>query len=387
MRIAIIGGGVYGTAIAYFLEEFGDVDVVLYERDNISSASTGKSAGIVRQHYSHEIQIRFAKRGREILEELPERLGTDGGFHQNGYLIVAGEKNEERFRKNIELQQRVGIDVELVEPGELGEYVPGASPDGVTVGALERDAGFADPYLVATGFAQKAQELGATIRTNTPVTDIERNGDQVTDVVTPEGSDQVDFVIDAAGPWAHKVAEMVGIDIPLSRYEAKVATLESERSYTPELPTISDVDLGLYVKPEGSGNFIAGGMERGSGHSPIEDRSDLEGITNENLQRLGELIDIRLPGYSDARVVETWSEFITAPPDWHQIIGKPAPLSNFYVVAGGSGHGFKEAPGFAESISQEVLGRSSSNDLSRYRPHRFAEGRTFSGGYGDGSRS
>jgi len=387
MRIGIVGGGVYGTAIAYFLQELGDPEVVLFEKNGLGSASTGKSAGIVRHHYSDKIQIQFAKRGSEILSDLPDRIGTDGGFHQNGYLIMAGEDDEAQFRHNVSLQQEVGVDVELLDPNCLDDHVPGLSREDVAVAALERDGGFADPYLVGTGFARKAQELGATVETNTSVTDLEVDDGEVTAIRTADERYPVDLVVDAAGPWATEVAEMAGVDLPLDRYEAKVVVLSASEPYTPEHPTVSDVDQGLYAKPETTGDFVAGGMEREDGHEVLSDRVDLEGVTGGNLQRLGSMIERRLPGFADAGVVESWSEFITAPPDWHQIVGIPDGIGNFYVAAGGSGHGFKEAPGFAESIAQDILGRAPSNDLSPYRPQRFDENDVFTGGYGDGSRS
>jgi len=180
---------------------------------------------------------------------------------------------------------------------------------------------------------------------------------------------------------------MASVDLPLSRYEAKIVSLTSSTAYPPTYPTVSDIDLGLVAKPEASGDFIAGGIEREHGHESISGREELEGVTNENLEHLGEALEHRLPGYADAEVVDSWSELITAPPDWHQIIGSPPSVDNFYVVAGGSGHGFKEAPGFAESIAQDILGREPSIDLGRYRLERFKTGDVFTGGYGDGTRS
>lgn len=388
MRIGIIGGGVYGTALAYFLEKIGSSnEILLFEKNSLGSASTGKSAGVVRHHYSDEIQVRFAKRGREILEELPEMVGTDGGFHQNGYLIMAGSESEEQFRRNVKLQQKIGLDVDFVAPEELEDYVPALDAEEIAVAAIEREAGFADPYLVATGFAEKAQTLGTEIYTNTPVTDIETKDGEVVAVKSNSSRYEVDFVVNAAGPWAAEIAEMVDIDLPLSRYEAKIVSLTSSTSYPPKYPTVSDVDLGLVAKPEASGDFIAGGIERENGHESISGREELEGVTNENLEYLGEALEDRLPGYADAEIVDSWSELITAPPDWHQIIGSSPSVDNFYIVAGGSGHGFKEAPGFAESIAESILGHESSIDLSRYRLDRFETGDVFTGGYGDGTRS
>jgi sarcosine oxidase subunit beta len=300
---------------------------------------------------------------------------------------MAGPENEEQFRNNVELQQEIGLDVDFVDPEELDDYVPALDAREVAVAAIEREAGFADPYLVATGFAEQAQTLGAKIHTNTPITDIETCGTEVVAVESGADRYETDLVVNAAGPWAAPVAEMAGVDLPLSRYEAKIVSLTSSTAYPPTYPTVSDIDLGLVAKPEASGDFIAGGIEREHGHESISGREELEGVTNENLEYPGEALEHRLSGYADAEVVDSWSELITAPPDWHQIIGSPPSVDNFYVVAGGSGHGFKEAPGFAESIAQDILGREPLIDLGRYRPKRFETGDVFTGGYGDGTRS
>jgi len=161
MRIVIISGGVYGTALAYFLERLdGSNEIRLFEKNSLGSASTGKSAGVVRHHYSDEIQIRLAKRGREILEEFPDRTGTDGGFHQNGYLIMAGPENEEQFRNNVELQQEIGLDVDFVDPEGLDDYVPALDSREVAVAAIEREAGFADRISSRPGSRNKRRRSG-----------------------------------------------------------------------------------------------------------------------------------------------------------------------------------------------------------------------------------
>ena len=110
MRIGIVGGGVYGTAIAYFLGELGDPEVILFEKNGLGSASTGKSAGIVRHHYTNEIQIRMARRGREILENFSDYVGNDGGFRQNGYLILPGPDEIDEFRRTVAQQEALGIE-------------------------------------------------------------------------------------------------------------------------------------------------------------------------------------------------------------------------------------------------------------------------------------
>ena len=387
MRIGIIGGGIYGCSLAYYLSKRGSVDVHLYERGAVGGTSTARSVGIVRHHYSDPVQIRVADRGRELLAELDAARDGGIGLRRNGYLILAGPSQESAFREIVATQQRLGIDVELRAPDSLPSLVPEIDPAGVAVAALERDAGFADPHLAATAFAAAARENGATVHANTPVTDIVVDGDRIEAIETPDGDAPVDYLVDAAGPRAGKVAAMTGVDLPLTVYEAKAAVLRSDRSFGPDRPTVSDVDLGLYAKPEPGGDFVIGGMERRSDHVALERPAATSGVTTADLRWVARTMEERLPGYADAAVVDTWSGPITASPDWHQLIGRPPALRNFHVVAAGSGHGFKDAPGFTESVARLILGDDPVIDLAPYRLTRFREDNAFDRRYADGSRS
>jgi len=369
MRIGIIGGGIYGTAIAYFLRKLGDVKVVVFDKREIGGTSTSRSAGIVRHHYTRQGHIELATRGREILENLESYVGQDGGFHQNGYLALTGEENEDLFRKTVRRQQDIGLDVELVDPADLGDHIDGIDSSGVVAAALEREAGFADPYLVAQGFANAAREMGVEFRSGTEVTDVQTERGAVTAVETPDTIEAVDFLVNAAGPWGAAVGRMAGLDIPLTWYESKVVVLSATEPYTDDTPTLSDSPQQMYVKPEPGCDFIVGGIDR-----PEIDRDrGLEGVTIEYLNRVQETLAKRLPRYADAEVVESWSGIITATPDWYQIIGVPEGYENFYNAVGGSGHGFKEAR-FAESIAQDILGQEPDYDLRPYRFERYEDG-------------
>lgn len=387
MKIGVIGGGIYGTATAYFLKRFGAESVTLFEKGQIAGESTGYSAGIVRHHYTHDVQIRMAKRGREILANLEEYVGQDGGFRRNGYLILADPDRESAFRRTVTRQRELGIDVEFVEPDELKAHLPGISSEGVTLGAYERDAGFADPPLVASGFADAAEELGATIQTATEVTDLERRNGTITGIETRDGTHSVDYVVNAAGPWGREIGEMAGIDLPLQWRESKIALLEASREYADSYPTLSDhsVKPEMYAKPEPGGEFLLGGIER----PPVDREAGLEGVTEAFLEAASKRLDHRLPGYADASVVDTWSGVITVTPDGIQIVGVPRGADNLFNLVGGSGHGFKEAPAFAESAAQTILGESPEIDLAPYALERFEDGETFDGisseTYADGS--
>jgi sarcosine oxidase subunit beta len=369
MRIGIVGGGIYGTAIAYFLAHFGANDVVLFEKNQLGGESTSRSAGIVRQHYSHRGHIELAARGREILASFDEIVGGDAGFHRNGYLALTGSENVDEFRDTVRIQQEIGLDTSLVDPSDLDGHVPGIDPEGVAVGALERDAGFADPYLAATGFATAAQELGVELRQNTEVLDVACENGEISSVSTSTGREKVDYLVNAAGPWGADVGRLADVDLPLKWYESKIVVLQADDPYGVCTPTVSDAGLQAYAKPEPGGTFIVGGIRR----PPVDRSRGLEGVDIEYLDLVRNALESRLPGYADAEVVETWSGIITATPDWYQIVGVPDGYENLYNMVGGSGHRFKEAPAFAEDVARDILGEEPVHELEPYRLERFDE--------------
>jgi len=372
MRVGIIGGGIHGAATAYFLKRHGVDDVFVFEQNNIGGGSTGYSAGIIRYHYTNKTHINITLRSSKIIKDLEEYVGQTGGYHQNGYLILYPKDEEAELKDIVARQQSCGVDVTLVESTELQDYLPGIYSDDSVVGAFERNAGFADPYLVTTGFAKKAQDMGATFHTNTKVTDLHHEGDRIEYIETAAGTHDVDYVINAAGKSGAKIARMAGLSLPLEICESKIVVLTSERDYQMDYPTLSDhsMETDFYTKPESSGDFIIGGIDR----PKIDEKTGKEGVSEDFLMQVMDRLEKRLPGYADASVIDSWSGGISVTPDSNQIIGEPQGLNNFFNLVGGSGHGFKTAPAFAEATAKKVAGKDPGYDLSQYRLERFTEG-------------
>lgn len=375
MKIAVIGGGVSGASVAYFLGRLGgeDTEVTVYESGHISGnkGSTAYSAGLVRHTYSTALQVKIARRGSEFLYNLEEHTGEDGGVHKNGYLKLVNEDAEESVRRMASFVEDVGIDVDLIEPERMKEVFPGIDTTEVSLGMLDTAAGFADPYLVTNALINTAQELGVTVHTKTPIEDIQVENGTVAAVESSRGTEEVDVVVNAAGPWAGRIGEMVGLDLPLKWHESKLVALESDTPYELDYPSVSDVAVqpDIYTKPESGGEFIVGGIERPS----VDLDTGVEGVDNEFLEHILERLELRFPEFADARIIDSWSGVVTMSPDSHHIAGETTAVDNFFNIAGPSGHGFKEAPAFGESIAQEILGQEPRFDLTPYRFERFAE--------------
>ena len=170
--ILIIGGGVMGTSIAYHLAKQGRSRIVLLEREAICSGTTGRSAAIVRLHYSNDFTIRMAKESLHVFEHFNDLVGGDCGFVTTGMLVLVDEQGEAALRANVGMQQELGVNTRLISPTEVAEIAPGFSGEAVALACYEADAGVADPMATTSCFTQRARDYGAIIAEGITVTRI-----------------------------------------------------------------------------------------------------------------------------------------------------------------------------------------------------------------------
>ena len=182
-------------------------DIVLLDKGNLASGSTGDSAAIVRQHYSNEVSIRLVMRSIEIMRSFPDEMGVDV-FTQSGWCFLVPPEAESSFVENMAQLQRLGVRTwEISVQEAVEQHLPGLNPDGIGRVAYEPDGGFADPHALCQGFADRARDAGANVYLNTPVTGIKMSGDKVTGVRTPSSEIDSPVVVNAAGPWARPIGQ------------------------------------------------------------------------------------------------------------------------------------------------------------------------------------
>lgn len=380
MRIAVIGAGIHGATTAYFLTKADGTEVHLFDADSLGGLSTARSVGIIRHHYADRLSIRLVQRSLELYHRLEDEQSLNTVV-KPGYLAVADEAQRETFESIVDKQQSVGVDVELVDPESVTDWLPFADSSEIAAAAIEHDGGFADPYQLTMGFIKGAADRGANVHPNTPVVDLDRHGNRIKTVQTPVESLDVDAVVNAAGPFGSAVADFAGIDLPISWHGATIAALSATEPYDCTYPVLMDLSSGLYVRPEHSGDFIAGGFGRIEASDP---NSSLGGVTESHLLDLEASMNQRLPGLSRVEVVDTWSGWITDTPDGKQLIGPSSAVENFYLFTGGNGHGFKEAPAIGESLAAEIIGDTPAMDLSPFSAERFESGELFETSYTHG---
>lgn len=385
--IIIIGGGVYGCGIAYNLAKHGARNVVLLERREICSGGTGKSCAASRTHYSIETNLIHAVESLKIFENFAEIVGGDAGFRRTGYLILGPEEYGEPMQAVFRRQNENGIDTTTVSHEEAAEIHPLLYLGDVEVIGYDTRGGYCDPCLTTTSYARRAQELGVTVETDTPVTGIHLNG-RVKTVRTPSGDFECSTVVLAAGPWTHTLGKMIGVEFPYVVSRHKVITLKGDQPYQIDWPIVKDLTTPdkIYLRSDSRGTVLIGTGDHGD---PIEDPDSLtDHVDRAHIARIGALISRRMPEFfAKAKCTASWTGPYDITPDWNPLVGPVPGLEEFFVAVGFSGHGFKLAPTISEALAQSVLGLEPRLPLSEYSMTRFSQGGALHGAYGIGSIS
>jgi sarcosine oxidase subunit beta len=226
-EVIVIGGGVIGTSTAYHLAKLGCRDVVILEKDQLASGSTGLSVGGIRQQFSIEANIRISQESIKVFERFEEEFGTEIDFRQYGYLFLTTEPQDwAEFQDNVALQKSLGVPVQLLSPEEIAEIAPYLYLEDVIGGTFCPADGYADPHSVDMGFAKMARRLGVEIYEGTEVTGIQVEGGKVRGVTTTQGQVSAPVVVNTAGPWAAQVGRMAGVELPVQPYRRQVLVTE-----------------------------------------------------------------------------------------------------------------------------------------------------------------
>ena len=365
----IIGAGIMGCAIAHALAARGMTDVVVLERDQIGRGATADAAGGVRQQFSTETNIRLATESVRVWESFPERFGRDIGLRQQGYLFLLTDPGEEPvFRRNLALQQSLGVPSRWVTPEEIAAINPHVLLDDVIGGTFCPEDGWCDTYGATIGFAQAARALGVRIEEETPVTGIDVSSGKVRGVRTERGDIATPLAIVAAGPQTRGVGEMAGVELPVDPYRRMSFITEPFAALPESLPMTIEFATGLYFHPESRGFlFGMGNREESSSFNKTVDEAWMIATV--------EALVARAPAFAEANILRGWAGFYEVTPDDNPLVGWTGGPNGLAVAAGFSGHGFMQGPAIGRCMAELILdGAPTGIDITPFRPTRFAEG-------------
>jgi len=367
--VVIIGGGISGVAIAYNLLKKGVKDVVVLEKNYLASAATGRCGAGIRQQWGTEMNCKLTKYSCEFFENAQEELQYDGDieFKQGGYLILSStEKEHEQFKKNIALQNSLGINSKLLNLDEAKEIVPFLNTEGLISATFHQKDGHLNPFHATQAYADAAKRLGAHIYTFTEVTDIMVEAGKIKGVRTTKGDISTNVVVNAAGGYSQLIGNMVGLELPVFSERHQILVTEAVEPILD--PMVMSFSLNLYCQQVPHGGFIMG---RGDAGEPRDLR-----ITSgwHFLEEMTKTITKVLPPLREVRFLRQWAGLYNMTPDRQPIYGPVDEVEGFYLAIGYSGHGFMLAPATGLIIAESILGEETSLPANELHLNRFKSG-------------
>jgi sarcosine oxidase subunit beta len=355
--VIIVGGGVIGAAILFELAQRG-ITGLLLERGRFAGESTGKSAAIVRMHYSNRPVVRMALRSRELLRSFDELTGSKPVYHPTGWAFVVPEDMVTATRANAEMNREEGVDVEEVDVDAIHPFFPGLRTEGIDAVFFEHLSGYADPAATVAGYLEAALRLGAQARANAPVGELATRGDDVIGVSTPEGDIEADLVVLAAGAWSANLAATAGIELPLKISREHELYVSASESAEPRA-VMSDVVDRIYLRPmreAGSRSQVLVGRGFPKEYELVEPEGYDETVGTAFEADARARLRRRLPRLADGARVGGAVGLYAITPDWHPYLGPVDGLRGLVLATGGSGHAFKLAPAIGEMVAADIAG-------------------------------
>lgn len=364
---AIIGGGIAGASIAYHLSERTDAEVVLFERQSLSSETTYRSVAQFG-FYGDIHQYRMKRYGMGLYNEFFADSRAHPRYHSAGLLIAATEQDSAtQLQTTVETggdesigKIGMGFDRDLVEyiPGdELTEtlLLPPVDTDEITGGLYRPNVGYMSrPQELAYEFFERATANGVTVEQGTAVEEITTKNGRVTGLVTEDGRTvESESVVCAAGPWNPEIAESVGVDLPVTHTIAPVLRLRPPEPTEYDLPIIAHYDSPYAFHRRSEEELLIGynpGSDEATRLDPAAvDDTVPEAIRNEGVELLADLV----PGWLDADVTDQWVGVRSQTPDGNPVVGWTE-LEGFSVAAFHTS-GIQLAPAVGDIVASQLV--------------------------------
>ncbi|MBF8189195.1 GcvT family protein [Nonomuraea sp. K274] len=372
-RIVIIGGGVGGASVAYHLTQLGERDVVLLERDELTSGSTFHSAGLVGQLRSDPTLTRMNQYSVELYRSL------DAGWTECGGIKLASTPERmEEIRRQIGWARTFGLPLEEISVAEAVELFPLMDPAGVVGAAYLPTDGQVDPSQLCYALAARAREGGAVIRPRTRVLGVSTAGGRVTGVRTDRGDIDCEIVVNCGGMFAAEIGRMAGVRIPIVPMSHQYVVTDAFHDHT-GLPTLRDPDLLVYYRQEVQG-LVMGGYERTcapwtAAHNSFDAvPPDFNGrLLTEDWPRFEEISDnsrIRVPAMADVGIRKLINGPEAFTPDNEFCLGETE-VRGFFVAAGFCAHGIAGAGGIGRVMAEWIVEGEPGMDVWHMDIRRF----------------
>jgi glycine cleavage system aminomethyltransferase T/glycine/D-amino acid oxidase-like deaminating enzyme len=369
-RVVVIGGGVIGTSVAYHLAHMGWKDVVLLERDRLTSGTTWHAAGLVVTFGStSETSTELRKYTRDLYRRLEAETGQATGFNPVGFIEVAADADRlEEYRRVAAFNRFCGVDVQEISPTEVQSLFPLARVDDILAGFYVADDGRANPVDATMALAKGARMAGARLTEGVRVDGVLRQGNRVTGVRTPFGDIEAEYVVNCAGMWARQLGERDGVTIPNQAAEHYYLITEPIADLPPSMPVLEDPASYGYFREE-VGGLLVGFFE------PVCAPWQVDGIPEDfsfgeippDWERMTPYLEkamSRVPVSLEVGIKKFFCGPESFTPDLRPIVGEAPELKNYFVAAGLNSIGILTGGGLGRLLAHWIVNGTPDADVT-----------------------
>jgi 4-methylaminobutanoate oxidase (formaldehyde-forming) len=360
-RVVVIGGGIIGTSIAYHLAHAGWRDVVLLERDQLTSGTTWHAAGLMVTFGStSETSTSMRQYTRDLYGRLEAETGLATGFAPVGFIELACDTDRlEEYRRVSAFNRHCGVDVHEISAREVGEMFPLARIDDVLAGFYVPGDGRVNPVDATMSMAKGARQQGATIVQGVAATDITTSAGRVTGVVTEHGTIECEYVVNCTGMWARQLGQRHGVNVPLQAAEHYYLITEQIEGLDRSWPVIEDPANHGYYREE-VGGLMIGLFEPVCAPWNVGRIPDDSSFTTiqPDWDRMGPYLEramSRVPISAEIGIRTFFCGPESFTPDLAPVVGEAPELRNYFVCAGLNSIGILTGGGLGRVMAHWIM--------------------------------
>ena len=367
--VVIIGGGIIGFAVAFHLAQAKFGQIVLVEKEAmIGEGSTAKAAGGIRAQFAQRVNVEMSMMSQKFFKRFKEETGSHALYDQVGYLFLLDNDNDvATFTKSAEMQNELGLPVQLLEPKKIAKIAPHVRIDDIKLGTFCIEDGIGDPWEFLSGFEKAARNMGVEILFEAEAEAIDVEAGQVTGIHTKQGIIKTPLVVNCAGAYSKQIAAMVGGKLEVEPFKRQIVNTAELDFVKPFFPMVVDVTTGLYCHRESKGLLLGwADKTRGPSYDISVDPEYTDTILEKALNRI--------PQLETAEIANQWAGLYESTPDHLAVIGWEEKAKGMFHCCGFSGHGVMHAPAAGRMTAELLLRKVPSIDISNLSPARFARG-------------
>ena len=379
-KVVVIGGGVVGCSILFHLAKFGWKDVVLVERDELTSGSSWHAAGQIHTISSDPNISRLQSYTINLYKEIEELSGQSTGLHLTGGFYLASNKSWYDFLKRERSKARyMGLNQEFISIEEVAERHPLIDPKHYFAALWDDQDGDLDPSGTTYAFAKAARHYGAQYFTHTPATATTQRPDGTWDVTTPKGVINAEHVVNCGGLWAREVGHMGGLNIPVQPMEHHyliTEKIDEVANFGSRLPCGIDYEANIYFRQEREGILLGT-------YEPVGVPWKVEGtpwdfgheLLNPNLEHIADRLELgfeRIPALANAGIKDAINGPFTFGPDGNPMIGPVPGIKNYWCAVGVMA-GFCQGGGVGLTMAEWMIDGEPSIDVWAMDVARFGD--------------